>query len=316
MAPVMAALIRSGASKVELESDWLATLEQFSPDIAVVNPPFHMQAEVILECLRRGIHVFSEKPMALTKTELDRLRSALREPAAPKLMAMLTMRYEPGILAARKFLASGSLGTPLLISVEKSYPLIGWDGKPRPGFYRSRATYGGTIPWVGIHALDLIRWFSGSEFRRVEAWHSTAGNDGMGEMEVSAALQLKLEPGATAIVKLDFLKTNPYESKSGLDARTAESNSSAEPTRWGNDSLRVACEHGLLEVLNGRARAQDADGETRELPPVEGLDMFADFLAWVETESPMLLDTRDCLLATEAALLARDAADQNRAVAF
>jgi predicted dehydrogenase len=238
MGPVMQALSEARQS-ARLMADWLSVLEREKPDVAVVNPPFYLLGTVIKACLARGIHVFGEKPLAIDRQDLLGVTHMAGRPAGPKLMAMLSMRYEPAFIAGQRYVAVGSLGLPLLITAQKSYPLLGWNGKPRDAFYHRRETYGGTIPWIGIHVIDQFRWFSESQFTEVRAMHTTLGNQGHGEMEIAATLELDPAPS-----------------------------------------------------------------------------MFTAFLDWISHGTPMRLSTADCLAASEAALLARDSADQGQVRLF
>ncbi len=334
MAPVarlLAAAPAGAATTPRILDDWRALLDREKPDAAVVNPPYHLIGSVTRECLLRGIHVLAEKPLATEWPDLEAIRGLWRSgaaihpgnpgnpgtsdspgssgspgvPGGPKLMAMLTMRYDGAFRAAKRLVAGGAVGTPILFTAQKSYPPEGWDGGPRPGFYRKRAGYGGTIPWVGIHVIDLFSWFSGSGFSEVAAAHTLLGNGGMEEMESASVLQFKLASGAVASANLDFLRRRPADG--GAAGRRA--------APWGDDRLRVAGDRGTLEVRDGRVRVEDADG-IRWVDPDPPASLFADFLAWISGGADMPLTAEDCLRASEAALHARDAADQGRVLAF
>jgi predicted dehydrogenase len=298
-----------------LFGDWRRLLDETRPEIAVVNPPFHLIGEVARECLERGIHVFAEKPLATTWEEYEALRSRIR-PDGPRFMAMLTMRYDGLFRAARRVLAEGDLGRPVLFSAQKSYPLQGWDGGPRPGFYRTRETYGGTLLWIGTHVLDLLRWFSASEFASVGAAQTTLGNGGNGEMESAAALHLVMASGAVAAAHVDFLRRRDGAAAApGASGPAAKAGRSKVQVSWGDDRFRVACEGGVLEVAGGSLHVEGPGGR-REIPPDPDGSMFDAFLGWAAGSCPMDLSAGDCLKAAEAALRARDAADTGRVQAF
>jgi len=55
------------------------------------------------------------------------------------------------------------LPSPLLSFSQKTYK---W-GKSRPDAYRSRETFPGLAPWVGIHAFDWLHWILGEEIWRI-----------------------------------------------------------------------------------------------------------------------------------------------------
>ena len=139
-------------------------------DLVVVNPPFHAIARWTLAALEGGVPVLAEKPLATTEEDLARVEAAWQATQTP-LTTMLDIRYRPAFQAAWQAVRAGVIGDVRMVTAQKSYRL-----GQRPAFYHDRATYGGTIPWIGAHSIDLLRWFAGCEFKSVTALHSTVGN--------------------------------------------------------------------------------------------------------------------------------------------
>jgi predicted dehydrogenase len=59
---------------------------------------------------------------------------------------MHTMRGDPALAAMRRAVRGGEIGEPLLSFSQKTYK---W-GKDRSDAYRSRKTFAGIAPWVGL----------------------------------------------------------------------------------------------------------------------------------------------------------------------
>ncbi len=176
------------------------------------------------------------------------------------------------------------------MDARKSYKL----GR-RDAFYRSRATYPGTIPWVGSHAIDWIRWFADSEFETVFATQSAQHNRGCGELETAALCQFTLAGEVLASVSIDYFRP-----------RGAATH--------GDDRIRVVGTEGVIEVSGGKVLLIDDDGE-RELAAECDRQIFRDFVAGVEG-GECLISAADTLAVTEACLLARQSADEGRLVTF
>ncbi len=62
--------------------DYRDMLDAAQPDVVVVAGAFERTAEMCIEALGRGAHVFSEKPVAMTLAELDELAAAHRRSGA------------------------------------------------------------------------------------------------------------------------------------------------------------------------------------------------------------------------------------------
>ena len=151
--------------------DWRAMLDNVQPELVCVCGPFETHAEMCAECLRRGIHVFCEKPVAIdleSFTELERVYQKERLNGA-RFVSMVGMRYEPAFYTAHEMVQNGAIGKIKLMDARKSYRFGTW----RPDYYRTRKTYGGTIPWVGSHALDWVLHFTGQNVEIFNAYQRT-----------------------------------------------------------------------------------------------------------------------------------------------
>ncbi len=291
----VAALLRrcdAAGQRAERHEDYRAMLDRLAPDIAVIAPHIGDHAGVAAEALRRRIHVFVEKPVATTLADLAMLKGEYQK-AGVHLAAMLGLRYEPWFLAAKQAVAGGAVGNVRLILAQKSYKL----GCRTPD-YRQRATYGGTIPWVGSHAVDWIHWLSGERFLSVYAAHSALDNRGHGDLEMTALCHFTLTNQVFGAASLDYLRPE------------------TAPTH-GDDRVRIAGARGVLEVRDGRVYlTNDETAGTQELPLPPGREIFADFLQQVQGQGPCLVSAEDSFYVTEACLHARESADTGEVVRF
>lgn len=69
-------------------------------DIVMVATPHDTHAELVLESLRAGKHVFCEKPLALNETELDEIGEAVSA-AGTTLHVGFNRRYSPPFMLGR-----------------------------------------------------------------------------------------------------------------------------------------------------------------------------------------------------------------------
>lgn len=272
--------------------DWREMLERESPDVLSVDGPFESHAEMCVEALQRNIHVFCEKPIALSLEDLERIEKAY-DGGKAKLISMTALRYDACFFTAHKLATSGAIGEIMLIQTRKSYKL----GK-RPDFYKKRATYGGTISWVGSHAIDWILWFSGSEFAIVAATQTTRNNRDHGELEVACQCQFTMKNGVLAQASLDFLRPD------------------AAPSH-GDDRIRVVGTTGVLEVAEGEVTLIDRQGKRKleQLCKPE-LAIFPSFIASIKGQGDCLTDARETFVLTRACLKAQQAADEHKIIAF
>jgi predicted dehydrogenase len=206
---------------------------------------------------------------------------------------MLGLRYAPEFYSAWRAVQDGAVGSVRLVNTRKSYKL-----GQRPSYYTQRETYGGTIPWVGIHAIDWIQWFSGESFRAVRAQHSAQHNHGFGDLEVSALCQFTMSNEVLASASIDYLRPD-------------------SALTHGDDWVRVVGTDGVIEVRQGRVHL--INGETageEELPVACDRQIFQDFVNDIDGNGPSLLSPQEIFATTKACLLARRSADEDCVILF
>jgi predicted dehydrogenase len=146
---------RSGARAF---ADLAEMLAEASPDAASVCVPTGIHRPVAETLARAGIHVLLEKPMAPTVADCDAIAAAA-ERAGIVLMLGLTHRFHAELIEARRLIAEGAIGTPLLAQDVFSFGEHG----PWPAWYYDRALAGGgELMHDGVHLVDRLEWLIGS----------------------------------------------------------------------------------------------------------------------------------------------------------
>ena len=270
-------------------TDWHGMLDTVKPDIAVIATRFDLNGVVSLECLKRGINCFTEKTIAHSLKLLAELEQAADANNA-QIIGMHGMRYTPEFFAAYEAVRNGAVGDIVMLYGRKSYCF----GANRPDFYRQRATYGGTILWVAVHALDWFCWFAG-DISQIYATQTIKGNRGYGDCESATAITVNFANNAIGTISADFLRSKNAGSH-------------------GNDQLRIAGDKGIIEVKYGKAVLTDDEHPPRELELQPEGDFFGDYCRSLRGEGHCLLTMNDTFQVSRTALLARESADTHKAV--
>jgi predicted dehydrogenase len=267
-------------------SDWRELLDREKLDVVAVTNNNGERAGVIVEAAKRKINVVAEKPLAIDRAGLAQVGEAV-ERSRISLGMLLPMRYEPRFLALKKIVSEGQVGEILQIAGQKSYKL----GSRAPWFHKA-STYGGSITWVGIHMLDLMRWTSGREFTSVAGFETKRGKD-EGDMEIATASVLQLDNGGLATLRVDYLRPE-----------TA--------TTHGDDRLRLAGTKGIVEYqASTGVTLMTSDGAPKvvsDLPPAQSL--FIDYLNATYNGKAPTLPLADIYRICEVTLAAEEASNR------
>jgi predicted dehydrogenase len=245
-------------------------------------------------CLERGLLVMAEKPLAMDVSTLEGLFHTAQQ-AKAALVPMHTMRGVSELAAVRQTVRAGQIGDPLLSFSQKTYK---W-GKDRPDDYRSRKTFPGIAPWVGIHAFDWLYWILGDVFTEVYGREGTSARPDYPACASQAAFVLTMSNGGVASVTLDYLRPE------------------SAPTH-GDERLRIAGSRGVIEtaLIEHKVTLISADQRPRALPLATQTDIFTQFVRSLRGEAPPPLSLREACRITEIALNAQQAADTGRVVSL
>ena len=251
------------------------------------------RAEAIISAAEAGCHIIAEKPLSRTLPELDRVREAI-ESRQLKMTMLLTMRCESLYIAAKKVMDDGHIGVVAQMTAQKSYKLGN-----RPEWCKSRKTFSGVIPYIGIHMVDLMRWIGGREFVEAMAFGGNVTRPQVREMEDNASVVFKMDNGGSATLRIDYLRP-----------QTAPAH--------GDDRLRLAGDKGVLEVrgADNLVTVITADRGVWQPAIPDAQDFFAEFLKSLDGECDPPVPAEDCYRATEICLLARESQDEGRIVSL
>ena len=129
-----------------------------SVDAVVIVSPTHTHREVVLEAAGRKKPTFCEKPLALSLDECREMQAAVERHGTFFQMGFMR-RFDPGYADAKRQVMEGKIGTPVVFKSTSRDPF-------RPSLeYANPASSGGILVDMGIHDLDLARWFMGDVAR-------------------------------------------------------------------------------------------------------------------------------------------------------
>ena len=124
-------------------------------DLVIIGSPSGCHAEQAIAAARRGRHVLVEKPLDITTARIDALAEEVAR-ARVTLGVIFQDRLKPDVVAMKRRIDAGELGTPLLATAE-----VKWF-RPREYYSASRwrGTWaldgGGALMNQGIHTVDLL----------------------------------------------------------------------------------------------------------------------------------------------------------------
>jgi predicted dehydrogenase len=145
-------------SSTRLFTDYMLMLEMMKPNLVFIGVPPSVHGEIEIECAKRGIHMFIEKPLSCNPIEfVTNIRDTIR--LKPHLIVSVgyMLRYHKAIQYIHSVLKERNLRPiNILARYNSAYTAI-----PKPMWWDTRRS-GGPIIEQGTHFCDLARYFGGN----------------------------------------------------------------------------------------------------------------------------------------------------------
>jgi len=159
-------------------SDYHTIIDNPEINTVFILTRHNSHAQLVVEALQAGKHVFVEKPLALNENELDQIKAVLGEnastplllrPSAPslsrpsaQLMVGFNRRFAPLSISMRELLSQRTQPISLIYTVNAgAIPPDHWTQDPKVG--------GGRIIGEGCHFIDFLRFIVGHPITDVVA---------------------------------------------------------------------------------------------------------------------------------------------------
>ena len=160
-------------------------------DAVTIAAPTHLHEELALHCIRHGVHVLVEKPIAPSVAEGRAIIAAARHTGV-RLMVGHVERFNPTVEAIKEAIRAEDI---LSIAIT------------RVGPFPPRMSNVGVVIDLAVHDIDLIRWFTESEIVEVQPQLSSA----LAEREDIALLQFRTASGVLAHINTNWL--TPFKAR-------------------------------------------------------------------------------------------------------
>lgn len=165
------ASLLAGKKVAITHSSHTAMLDSVPCDVVAVGDYYGGRGAILIDALKRGKHVISDKPLCTSLDELGQIEKLARE-SGLVLGCMLDLRDSALVLELRRQIRQGAIGEVHAISVGGQHPLL---YGTRASWYFEPGKHGGTINDIAVHALDAIPWITGLRFTEINcarAWNA------------------------------------------------------------------------------------------------------------------------------------------------
>lgn len=165
-------------------------------EVAIIATPNGLHSAQGIACLKAGLHIICEKPMALTTADCDSMMEVATA-MQKEIFCVMQNRFSPAAAWLYETVRSGLMGEILMIRVD-----CFWNRDSRyytPGSWRGTADLdGGTLFTQFSHFLDLLLWVFG-DLRVTQGQFANFTHEGQIPFEDTGSFQFRTERGGIGV---------------------------------------------------------------------------------------------------------------------
>lgn len=187
---------RFGVPDVFTDIDEMLEFDEL--DAVVISTPSHLHEPHVLSALAAGVHVFCERPLALTARGVDRIITAAAR-SDRKVAVANNHRFRTDVQAVSAFLRGGELGKLTGVRTGAYQSKRGADGWR----LRRAESGGGAFMEQGFAMLDLALWLADFPAPVRVSAHMERGR-GASAVEDSMLAFVECEQGKTIVIDVSW----------------------------------------------------------------------------------------------------------------
>ena len=146
--------------KLFVTSNWKKLINLKNLDGVIIATTHQLHTQIIIECVKKGIHVFVEKPGGISAIETARIISICKKKKDYLSVRVgFNHRFHPAFLKAKELINNNKIGKILYIRA-----VYGHGGRlnyEKEWRFKKKISGGGELIDKGSHLIDLARFFLG-----------------------------------------------------------------------------------------------------------------------------------------------------------
>jgi predicted dehydrogenase len=268
-------------------------------DVVDLCIPTHLHRDYVIGAAAAGVHIFCEKPIALTIEDGLEMIAAC-ERAGVRLFVGMVLHFFPEYVSMKAAIANGAVGVPQVVRMTRaSY-------RPRKAldnWFMDEAKSGGMMIDLMIHDFEMSRWLTGGEVVRVFA--KSMRNENPDADTDHALVMLRYDNGAMAHIEGSWAYPAPMFS---VRAEVAGDNGLIE---WDSD------ETAPIQLYMHQTAGDGAGDVALPLSPLAVDPWVAEvghFYEALVNDTPFRVEPLDALRGLQIALAAKQSADTGHPV--
>lgn len=277
-------------------------IDEAKLDLVFVVAGADVRPSMVKYSIEKGVHTFAEKPLGLTTNEIEEVLEVInKNKSKTKFQLGFMRRFDEDYLYAKEIIDNGDIGEITYIRAYGIDPSSGLDTFVK---FAKNSNSGGIYHDMSIHDIDVIRWLTGREFKRVWATGTNFAKpelDNVGELETGIA-QAQLDNGI--MIHLVAGRNAPH----GYQVETEIMGTKG----W----LRIAPipEKNMVTIFDNSGVKRHCSSSFPERFKHAFISEIEHFVRCIKEDKEPKVTAYDGLIATKVALMCKKSLEENKIV--
>ncbi len=177
----------------------LLRTENFS--IGIADFETHRNADLCLRLIDQGVHILSEKPIAINSEKLEQVVTAAAA-ANLRLGVMYQNRLHPTAVEARRLVGQGMIGRPTGCEARLITSQVRFRN-PEHWLFDREKSGGGMLSWLACHTIDLLTYVLSDDITEVSAITDTLSGEDI-DVEDVASVSFRFRSGLIGSIQAGY----------------------------------------------------------------------------------------------------------------
>lgn len=286
-------------NKPKIYDDYAEMVKDDNVDAVIIVTASDRHCQQVIQALQAGKHVFTEKPLGTDLASCQQVADCVSQHPELIFMVGFMRRYDPTYAYAMEKIKAGAIGTPYLIKATALDPAAA-----AAEFIKYTKHSAGIFLDLGIHDLDLMRWYLNSEITEIYAQGATFKYPQFHQLgdDETAIASLKFASGALGQMHIGRTGQDGYHVETEIVGTEGTIRVSAVPAKNRAELL-----------LDGRVETECLEGFPQRFEQAYLNEMTA-FISCIASGRQPEVSVNDGLQAVRAALAAKKAWQTGQAV--
>lgn len=183
-----------------LYSDWQKMLQNEQLDAIAIAVVPNAQYKIAKYAIKKGLHVFAEKPLTATLKQADELVKLAKKNKITNVVDFIFPEINEW-QKVKQLIDNQSLGS--LLKIEEDWDFLSYDLEQKKYSWKTnKKEGGGALSFFYSHGLNYLEYFAGPISKITSKF--TYENSGPHHGETGFILNLKFKRGVTGIVKVNI----------------------------------------------------------------------------------------------------------------